>query len=77
MLVMGQHIPYKTEYTELTWLPANRLSAVPFRVDNFEQGDRTPKSPTATTYTHDRKADTLTFKADPWTDPWSCTLVQR
>lgn len=77
MAVMGQRVPYETEYAELTYLPDNHLSATPFRVDNFEQGDRTPKTPTPVTYTHAREGDRLTFKAETWLEPWACTLVPR
>jgi hypothetical protein len=77
MAVMGKRTPYETEYAEVTYLEGDRVAATTFRIDNMEQGDRTPKTPIPITYTAKQKDDTLTFTAPDWPEPWTCTLVTR
>lgn len=77
MAVMGKRTPYETEYAEVTYLEDDRIAATTFRIDNMEQGDRTPKTPITITYTAKQKDDTLTFTAPDWPEPWTCTLVTR
>jgi hypothetical protein len=75
MLVMGRRVPYETEYAEVAYLPEGRVAATALRVDNMEQGDRTPRPPVEVVYTATRAGDKLSFTAPTWKEPWTCTLI--
>lgn len=77
MLVMGDRVPYETEYDDIKYLPGDRISLVPTRIDNLEMGDRTPKNPTPQIYTARRRGDELIFGAEDWKEQWTCSLESR
>lgn len=74
MLVMGRQQPHEWAYHEITYLPGRQFSARPFRVDNWERGDRTPKPPVPLHYTYTREGETLRLKGEGWKEPWKCSL---
>ena len=74
MLVMGRQQPHEWAYHEITYLPGRQFSARPFRVDNWERGDRTPKPPVPLHYTYTREGETLRLKGEGWKEPWRCSL---
>jgi hypothetical protein len=77
MLVMGDRVTYETEYDDITYLPGDRISVVPTRIDNIEQGDRTPKTRTPEIYTARRSGDVLIFGGETWKEPWTCSLESK
>lgn len=77
MAAMGRNVPYETAYHEITYLPDSQLAARPFRVDNMEQGDRTPKPPAPEErFKYTRQSDKLTFEL-ALDKKWECDLVPK
>jgi hypothetical protein len=77
MLAMGRQQPHEWAYHEITYLPGGRFSARPFRVDNWERGDQTPKPAVLQHYTYTREGEALTLKGEGWKEPWTCALMGR
>jgi len=77
MLAMGRQQPHQWAYHEITYLPGGRFSARPFRVDNWEGGDQTPRPPAEQRYTYTREGEALTLKREGWKEPWTCSLMGR
>jgi hypothetical protein len=76
MAVMGRNVPYETSYYDIKYLPGQRFSARVFRVDNMEQGDRTPKQPAEEAFTYSRNGDKLTIDVGP-SKKWECELASK
>lgn len=77
MAVMGSHVPYETAYHEVTYLPGSEIAARAFRVDNMEQGDRTPPPPAPEErFKYSRQGDKLVFELDAG-KKWECERVPR
>jgi hypothetical protein len=84
LAAMGQLAPYETIYHEVRYLPGSRFSARVFRIDNMEQGDRTPEQPTEERFEYTRNGDELVVRTVGAAQgdagekaEWKCTLIQR
>ena len=85
LAAMGQLTPYETIHHEITYLSGSRFSARVFRVDNMEQGDRTPKQPVDESFEYSRNGDALIVRPVGSSIPgdagekteWKCTLMMR
>jgi len=73
--VMGQMVPYESIYHELEYRDDAHFLATVFRVDNMEQGDRTPSDPKPVRYSFDRDDKQLTLERDGGETKWSCELL--
>jgi hypothetical protein len=73
--VMGQIVPYETAYHELEYQDASHFLATVFRVDNLEQGDRTPADPKPVRYSFERDGKRLTVEQVGGQTGWSCELL--
>jgi len=77
MAAMGRNVPYETAYHEVTYLPGSEILARAFRVDNMEQGDRTPPRPAPEErFKYSRQGDRLVFELDAG-KKWECELVPK
>jgi hypothetical protein len=77
MAAMGNSMPYETAYHEVTYLPGSEIAARAIRVDNMEQGDRTPKQPAPEErFKYSRQGDKLTFELGD-SKKWECELLSK
>lgn len=73
--VMGRIVPFETAYHEIEYLDASHFAATVFRVDNAEQGDRTPLNPKPQRYEFARDGDRLTLSQTDGPARWECQLI--
>lgn len=73
--VMGQIVPFESAYHEIEYQDDSHFLATAFRVDNMEQGDRTPKNPQPQRYSFDRDGKRLTIEQVGGQTKWSCELL--
>jgi len=73
--VMGQIVPFETAYHEIVYQDATHFTATVFRVDNLEQGDRTPAAPQPERYTFERDGEELILEREGGAVRWECTLL--
>jgi len=73
--VMGQIVPYESAYHELEYQDTSHFLATVYRVDNMEQGDRTPTDPKPQRYTFDRDETQLTLEQEGGKTKWVCELL--
>jgi hypothetical protein len=73
--VLGQIVPYESAYYAIAYDDATHFTATVFRVDNMEQGDRTPADPGPERYAFDRDDKRLELERVDGDAKWTCELI--